>query len=64
MITDFIFHSQFINLGPLVDILENEVKNRNKMDKRGRRYSDALKRLSITFHYASSTAYRIMRFPD
>lgn len=51
-------------LGPIVDIIENEIKNRDKTDKRGQGYSDSLKRLVLTLHYASSAAYRIMRFLD
>lgn len=47
--------------GPLPEIIENELKNRDK-DPRGRRYSDAIKRLAITLHYASATAYKILRF--
>jgi len=51
-----------IYLGPIGDVFDNELKNREK-EPRGRRYSDTIKRLAITFHYASATAYRIFRFP-
>lgn len=51
-----------ISLGPLLDIIDNELKNRMKEDPRGRRYSDALKRLAVTVHYTSATAYNILRF--
>jgi hypothetical protein len=48
--------------GPIVEIINNELKNRGKEDTRGRRYSDGIKRLSLTIHYASAAAYDILRF--
>lgn len=52
----------YIRVGPIVDIIDNELKNRGKEDARGRRYSDGIKRLALTIHYASRTAYDILRF--
>lgn len=50
------------NAGDFLEIVKNEVNNRNKEDTRGRRYAERMKQLALTFHYASNTAYNILRF--